>query len=86
MRQVLCFREESATASEKRFVAAAHAALAGTFGAQSVLFAKSRAEVVRTTYFMLLGLVFCVSLQLKLFNTALEKEVCPVRVLKFHPV
>lgn len=74
---------EQHTNIERRFFAAAYPALAGTFGAQSVLFAKSCAEVVRTTaggdsqlgrpeaYLMLIGLGVCVYMQLRLLNAGL---------------
>lgn len=75
---------EAGTASrfDSQFLAAAYPALAGTFGAQSVLFAKSAAEVLKqgiselgrpATYIFVLGLGVCVFLQLQLLNTGLSK-------------
>ena len=58
-------------------------AVAGTFGAQSVMFAKSAATAVRLSfsgdnqmtrfepYLMILGLATCVFLQLKYLNVGL---------------
>jgi hypothetical protein len=67
-------------ASDARIEAFAYPSLAGTFGAHSVLFAKSSAEIVKTTaagdnqfqhpfsFFLCFGLVACLLLQIRFLN------------------
>ena len=67
----------------KRVSGLVYPALAGSFGAQSVMFAKSAATAVRMSvsgdnqmqhfevYLMILGLVTCVFLQLRYLNVSL---------------
>jgi magnesium transporter len=70
---------------DHKFESFAYPSLAGTFGAHSVLFAKSSAEIVKTTaagnnqfhdaasFFLCFGLVACLLLQIRLLNEGLMK-------------